>query len=37
VGALHETNIRHGGECIETRLVRLGGRTNPWFQECSDR
>ena len=34
---LHETNIRHGGECIETRLFASGGRTNPWFQECSDR
>jgi Xaa-Pro aminopeptidase len=34
---LHETNIRHGGEWIETRLLTSGGRTNPWFQECSER
>ena len=34
---LHETNIRHGGEYIETWLFASGGRTNPWFQECSDR
>ena len=34
---LHETNIRLGGEWIETRLLSSGGRTNPWFQESSDR
>ncbi|HXV24133.1 MAG TPA: Xaa-Pro peptidase family protein [Alphaproteobacteria bacterium] len=34
---LHEANIRLGGEWIETRLLASGGRTNPWFQECSDR
>jgi len=34
---LHETNIRLGGEWIETRLLTSGGRTNPWFQESSDR
>ncbi len=34
---LHETNIAMGGEWIETRLLASGGRTNPWFQECSDR
>ena len=34
---LHETNIRQGGEFIETRCFASGGRTNPWFQECSDR
>jgi Xaa-Pro aminopeptidase len=34
---LHETNIAMGGEWIETRLLSSGGRTNPWFQECSDR
>lgn len=33
----HETNIAHGGEYIETRLLSSGERTNPWFQECSDR
>ncbi len=34
---LHETNIAMGGEWIETRLLTAGSRTNPWFQECSDR
>jgi Xaa-Pro dipeptidase len=34
---LHEANIRLNGEWIETRLLASGGRTNPWFQECSDR
>ncbi len=30
---LHETNIAHGGEWIECRLLASGPRTNPWFQE----
>jgi Xaa-Pro aminopeptidase len=34
---LHETNIRLGGEWIETRLLSSGARTNPWFRECSMR
>ena len=34
---LHETNIAMGGEWIETRLLSSGGRTNPWFHECSDK
>jgi Xaa-Pro aminopeptidase len=34
---LHETNISHGGEWIECRLLASGPRTNPWFQECSGR
>ncbi len=33
---LHYENIRNGGEWIETRLLAIGQRTNPWFQECSD-
>jgi Xaa-Pro aminopeptidase len=33
---LHYENIRSGGEWIETRLLAIGERTNPWFQECSD-
>jgi Xaa-Pro aminopeptidase len=33
---LHHENIRSGGEWIETRLLAIGPRTNPWFQECSD-
>ncbi|MBB4284790.1 M24 family metallopeptidase [Roseospira goensis] len=32
----HET-IAQGGEFIETRLLTAGPRTNPWFQEASDR
>ncbi len=34
---LHETNIRLGGEWIETRLLTSGPRTNPWYRECSMR
>lgn len=33
---LHYENIRSGGEWVETRLLTIGERTNPWFQECSD-
>ena len=34
---LDQTNVEMGGEWMETRLLASGGRTNPWFQECSDR
>ena len=34
---LHYANILHDGEWIETRLLSSGPRTNPWFQEASDR
>ncbi len=34
---LHKSNIRRGGEWIETRLLSSGQRTNPWFQECGPR
>jgi Xaa-Pro dipeptidase len=34
---LHHANIAHGGEWIESRLLTAGPRTNPWFQESSDR
>jgi len=34
---LHEANIAHDGEWIECRLLSSGPRTNPWFQECSNR
>jgi Xaa-Pro dipeptidase len=34
---LHIANIVNGGEWIETRLLSSGPRTNPWFQEASDR
>jgi Xaa-Pro aminopeptidase len=35
--ALHKSNIKRGGEWIETRLLASGPRTNPWFQECGPR
>lgn len=34
---LHQTNIELGGEWIETRLLSSGQRTNPWFQESSEK
>jgi Xaa-Pro aminopeptidase len=34
---LHQVNIAMGGEWIETRLLASGERSNPWFQESSDR
>ncbi|QQK78232.1 aminopeptidase P family protein [Salicibibacter cibarius] len=34
---LHQTNIANGGDYIETRLLSSGHRTNPWFQECSNK
>ncbi len=34
---LHHANIDAGGEWFETRLLTSGPRTNPWYQECSDR
>ena len=34
---LSDTNLRLGGEWMECRLLSSGGRTNPWFQEASDR
>lgn len=34
---LHHANIANDGEWIETRLLSSGPRTNPWFQESSDR
>jgi Xaa-Pro aminopeptidase len=34
---LHQTNIAHHGEWVEARLLASGPRTNPWFQECSNR
>lgn len=30
-------SIEQGGEYPETRLLSSGPRTNPWFQETSDR
>ena len=34
---LHAANIASGGEWLETRLLTSGPRTNPWYQECSDK
>ena len=34
---LWQTNMAMGGEWIEGRLLTSGDRTNPWFQESSDR
>ena len=36
-GKLWETNIAHGGDWIECRLLSSGDRTNPWQQEASSR
>lgn len=33
----HETNIAHGGEWTESRLLSSGPRTNPWFQDATNR
>ncbi|NIA71010.1 aminopeptidase P family protein [Pelagibius litoralis] len=33
---MNQVNAANGGEWIETRLLSAGGRTNPWFRECSD-
>ncbi|WP_372892581.1 M24 family metallopeptidase, partial [Rhodosalinus sp.] len=34
---LYGNVIKRGGEFIETRLLSSGPRTNPWFNEASDR
>ena len=34
---LHFENARSGGDWLETKLLTAGPRTNPWYQECSDR
>jgi Xaa-Pro aminopeptidase len=34
---LIDGSIQRGGEYPETRLLSTGPRTNPWFQETSDR
>jgi Xaa-Pro aminopeptidase len=34
---LHEINIAHDGEWIESRQLASGERTNPWFKECGNR
>lgn len=34
---LNEVNVAHDGEWIECRLLSSGERTNPWFQESTNR
>ncbi len=34
---LEGTNAEFGGEYMDTRLLSSGGRTNPWYQEATDR
>ena len=34
---LHETNIANDGDWIDGRMLCSGRRTNPWFQEASDK
>ncbi|WP_170416272.1 M24 family metallopeptidase [Ruegeria atlantica] len=34
---LHFENARSGGDWLETKLLTCGPRTNPWYQECTDR
>ncbi|GAB5468224.1 MAG: Xaa-Pro peptidase family protein [Rhodospirillales bacterium] len=34
---LEATNVAFGGESMDTRLLSSGGRTNPWYQEASER
>jgi Xaa-Pro aminopeptidase len=34
---LHRSVIAQNGDYIETRLLNAGARTNPWFQETSDK
>lgn len=37
LGILLKGSVERGGEYPETRLMTSGPRTNPWFQETSDR
>jgi len=34
---MHGTNVAQGGEWAESRLLNSGPRTNPWFQDASDK
>ncbi len=34
---LHQGVVAQGGDYVETRLLSSGDRTNPWFQEASER
>ena len=33
---LHQSIIEQNGDYVETRLLSVGARTNPWFQETTD-
>ncbi|MEX0923674.1 MAG: M24 family metallopeptidase [Rhodovibrionaceae bacterium] len=37
LGILHHENLIHDGEYGETRLLTSGPRTNPWYQEASNK
>ena len=34
---LNQTNVAFGGDYMDTRLLSSGPRTNPWYQESSNR
>jgi Xaa-Pro aminopeptidase len=34
---LHQTNIEHGGEWIDYRLMAAGDHANPWGRQCGPR
>jgi len=34
---MHGTNVAQGGEWAESRLLSSGHRTNPWFQDATDK
>lgn len=34
---IHQTNVAHGGDWIEGKMLASGPRTNPWLQEASNR
>jgi Xaa-Pro dipeptidase len=34
---LYQTNIAMGGEWLDARMLSSGDRTNPWYQESSER
>lgn len=36
-GTFYGEVIKHGGEFVETRLLNSGPRTEPWFNEASER
>jgi Xaa-Pro aminopeptidase len=34
---LHQVNVAHDGDWIDGRMLCSGARTNPWYQEASDK